>query len=59
MLARTTTSLYNDDGTSYSYQSGKSTTTQLHWNDASRALSATGGDEAFGKTVSSLVKVIK
>lgn len=51
--------LYSDDGTSYGYQAGKSTTTQLHWNNASGALSATGGDEAFGRTASSLVKVIK
>ncbi|GGA17651.1 hypothetical protein GCM10010981_01770 [Dyella nitratireducens] len=50
--------LYNDDGTSYGYQAGKGTTAQLHWNDASGVLSATGGDESFDKKVPGLAKVI-
>ncbi|GLQ95380.1 glycoside hydrolase family 31 protein [Dyella acidisoli] len=50
--------LYDDDGTSYGYEAGNSSTTQLHWNDASRALSATGGDDVFDKTVPKLAKVI-
>ena len=50
--------LYDDDGTSYGYERGKSTTTQLHWNQASGALSATGGDAALGKQVAELAKVV-
>lgn len=50
--------LYDDDGTSYGYERGSSTTTQLRWNQRSGALSATGGDAAFNKKVAGLAKVV-
>ena len=50
--------LYDDDGTSYGYEMGKSITTSLHWNQASGVLSANGGDAAFNKKVAELTKVV-
>jgi alpha-D-xyloside xylohydrolase len=34
--------LYNDDGTTYSYETGKFELTHLHWSDATRKLSRAG-----------------
>jgi alpha-D-xyloside xylohydrolase len=40
--------LYDDDGKSYDYQQGKGTsTTQLHWSEASGKLSIAGGDQSL------------
>lgn len=50
-------SLYDDDGASYAYEKGAGTTTKLHWSDASGVLSVTGGDKAFARAASGLVKV--
>jgi len=50
--------LYDDDGVSYDYESGKgAVTTTLHWNDAAGALTATGGDKALARAAPGLVKV--
>jgi alpha-D-xyloside xylohydrolase len=49
-------SLYDDDGHTYDYETGKgATTSQLTWDDASGKLSATG---ALAKTASGLVQVV-
>jgi alpha-D-xyloside xylohydrolase len=50
--------LYDDDGVSYDYEKGKSTVTQLKWDDASGKLSASGGDAGLVKSAAGLVKVI-
>jgi alpha-D-xyloside xylohydrolase len=51
--------LYDDDGASYDYEKGEGVTvTHLHWNNAARALSVTGGDKAFADRAQGLVKVI-
>lgn len=50
--------LYDDDGATYAYEKGVGTITKLHWSDAPGILSVTGGDKAFGRTVSGLVKVV-
>lgn len=50
--------LYDDDGKTYDYETGKGTTTQLHWNDAVQQLSVTGGDKALARAAPSLVRVI-
>jgi alpha-D-xyloside xylohydrolase len=34
--------LYSDDGTTYAYEKGESSTTQLHWDDATGSLSHSG-----------------
>jgi alpha-D-xyloside xylohydrolase len=49
--------LYEDDGTTYGYEKGKSTTIGLHWSNAAGALSATGGG-AFDKKVARLARVM-
>ncbi|MFM2288643.1 MAG: hypothetical protein RL684_1786 [Pseudomonadota bacterium] len=50
--------LYDDDGVSYDYETGKgSTTTALHWNDAAGTLTAAGADKAFAKAAPGLVQV--
>ena len=50
--------LYDDDGVSYNYETGKgAVTTNLHWNDATRTLTATGGDRNLAKAAPGLVKV--
>ncbi len=50
--------LYDDDGVSYDYESGKgATTTTLHWNDAAGTLTASGGDKALAKAAAGLVQV--
>jgi alpha-D-xyloside xylohydrolase len=52
-------SLYDDDGVSYDYEKSKGTvTTTLHWNDATKSLTATGSDKAFAKSAPALVQII-
>ncbi len=52
--------LYDDDGNSYDYEKGRgTTTTSLHWNDATQTLSATGSDKALAKSLPALVKVVQ
>ena len=49
--------LYNDDGTSYAYESGKFSITHLHWNDEKHRLSQTGA-EAWPQSDAPVVDVI-
>jgi alpha-D-xyloside xylohydrolase len=49
--------LYQDDGTTYDYEQGKSEITHLHWDDAAAKLSATGA-KAWTKPDSEMVEVI-
>jgi alpha-D-xyloside xylohydrolase len=50
--------LYDDDGTSYDYEAGKSTLTTLHWDDAAGALRVSGDDKALAGKAKGLTKVI-
>lgn len=51
--------LYDDDGTSYDYEKGLGAiVTKLHWNNASGALSVSGGGEALAKELKGLTKVV-
>ncbi len=50
--------LYDDDGVSYDYEKGKSSVTQLKWDDAAGKLSASGGDAGLAKSAADLVKVM-
>ncbi|MDE2184642.1 MAG: glycoside hydrolase family 31 protein [Alphaproteobacteria bacterium] len=51
--------LYDDDGSSYDYESGKGTVvTRLVWNNKTRRLSVIGGDPSFARTAPKLVKVV-
>ena len=51
--------LYDDDGRSYGYETGKgATTTTLTWDDARARLSAAGDDKALVKAAPGLVRVI-
>jgi alpha-D-xyloside xylohydrolase len=50
--------LYDDDGVSYDYETGKgAVTTNLHWNDAAGTLTATGGDKNLARAAPGLVKI--
>ncbi len=49
--------LYNDDGTTYAYETGKSEITHLHWSDASGTLEHSGA-KAWDKPDESIVTVI-
>ena len=49
--------LYNDDGTTYAYESGAMEVTHLQWSDAAQKLTHTGTALA-GSEDASLVKVI-
>jgi alpha-D-xyloside xylohydrolase len=50
--------LYDDDGVSYDYESGKGAmTTNLHWNDAAGTLTASGGDRNLARAAPGLVKI--
>lgn len=49
--------LYNDDGTSYAYESGKCSITHLHWDDGNRHFSLTGA-EAWTQSDAPVVDVI-
>ena len=49
--------LYNDDGSTYAYESGRSEITHLHWSDASARLQHSGA-QAWTQPDASLVKVI-
>ncbi|TQK10439.1 glycoside hydrolase family 31 protein [Herbaspirillum sp. SJZ107] len=51
-------SLYDDDGVSYDYEKGKSTTTRLRWSEGSGKLTASGGDSGLARSLPGLVKVI-
>ena len=51
--------LYDDDGISYDYKSDKGVgITQLHWNDKTRKLSATGDNAQLVRSASKLVKLV-
>lgn len=50
--------LYDDDGKSYDYESGKGITTVLRWNDASGQLSVSGGDKALASAAPKLIRVM-
>ena len=51
--------LYDDDGVSYDYESGKGVgITQLHWNDKTRKLSAAGSNAELVRSASKLVKIV-
>jgi alpha-D-xyloside xylohydrolase len=49
--------LYSDDGQTYAYEHGKSEITRLHWDDASRKLTRTGGTPWSGSD-GRVVKVV-
>ncbi len=51
-------SLYDDDGVSYDYEKGKSTTTRLRWSEGGGKLTASGGDSGLARSLPGLVKVI-
>lgn len=54
-----TFSLYDDDGRTYGYESGKgATTTTLIWDDAHARLSAAGDDKALVKAAPGLVRIM-
>ncbi|WP_263359354.1 glycoside hydrolase family 31 protein [Acidicapsa ligni] len=50
--------LYDDDGTSYDYEKGKSRITQIHWDDSTKKLTHTG-DSAWPDSDSSVIEVIQ
>jgi alpha-D-xyloside xylohydrolase len=50
--------LYDDDGKTYDYEKGQSTTTRLKWNDAAGALTASGGDAGLVRAAPKLVRVM-
>jgi alpha-D-xyloside xylohydrolase len=50
--------LYDDDGVSYDYETGKgAVTTNLHWNDSAGTLTASGGDKNLVRAAPGLVKI--
>jgi len=49
--------LYNDDGATYAYESGRSEITHLHWSEASGKLQHTGA-RAWNKSDESLLNII-
>lgn len=51
-------SLYDDDGVSYDYEKGKSTTTRLRWSEGGGKLTASGSDGGLARSLPGLVKVI-
>lgn len=50
--------LYDDDGISYDYESGKGRTTRLHWDDAHGQLTAKGAPLSGG-AISSMTKIVR
>jgi alpha-glucosidase (family GH31 glycosyl hydrolase) len=50
--------LYNDDGKTYAYESGKNTITRLHWDEGRRRFSHTGA-KAWTDSDAAVVEVIK
>ncbi len=50
--------LYDDDGATYDYERGKSTTTSLHWDNTTGVLRASGGDSVLVRDVQRLVRVL-
>ena len=57
--ANGTFQLYDDDGRSYGYETGKgATTTTLIWDDAHARLSAAGDDKALVKAAPGLVRIM-
>jgi alpha-D-xyloside xylohydrolase len=50
--------LYDDDGKSYDYEKGKSTTTRLKWGDTSGTLTASGGDAGLARAAPTLLRVM-
>jgi len=49
--------LYQDDGTTYDYEQGKSEITHLHWDDGAAKLSTTGA-KAWTKPDSEIIEVV-
>jgi alpha-D-xyloside xylohydrolase len=49
--------LYQDDGTTYDYENGKSEITQLHWSDSALKLTSTGA-RAWTKPDSEIIEVV-
>jgi alpha-D-xyloside xylohydrolase len=49
--------LYDDDGVSYDYETGKGRTTRLHWDEQSRQLSAQG--TLPGGSIKQLVRIVQ
>jgi len=49
--------LFNDDGTTYAYEKGAGSLTELHWNDASHQLTHSG-DSAWSGPDSGVVDVV-
>ena len=57
--ANATFRLYDDDGRTYGYETGKNTTTTtLTWDDARGRLSAAGDDKVLIKAAPGLVRVV-
>jgi alpha-D-xyloside xylohydrolase len=52
-------SLYSDDGTTYAYEQGKSSTTRLHWDDVAAKLTHTGSPIPFAGEGESIEVVVK
>jgi alpha-D-xyloside xylohydrolase len=50
--------LYDDDGVSYAYQTGRSRLTRLYWDDSKQQLSGKG-DAPQGGSVAALAKVVR
>jgi alpha-D-xyloside xylohydrolase len=51
--------LYDDDGISYDYEKGKGSVTHLHWNDAARSLSVSGGGDTGKELARIAPKLVK
>jgi alpha-D-xyloside xylohydrolase len=49
--------LYDDDGVSYGYETGKGRSTRLHWDESSRQLTAQGAPT--GQSLSELVRIVE
>ena len=49
--------LYDDDGVSYDYEHGGGHSTHLHWNDAARHFTASGGGRIFRRPVKELLEI--
>ena len=49
--------LYDDDGVSYGYETGKGRSTRLHWDDASQQLTAQGAPT--GQSLGQLLRIIR
>jgi alpha-D-xyloside xylohydrolase len=51
--------LYDDDGNTYDYQRGGGRLTHLHWDDATRRLTASGSDKILRRPVTALLEVVR